>query len=308
VLPLDKVKEAYEKVAGMVVGSPALLIQPAFAKIGYYGVVLHATGKGVTIANLDTGADTCHEALRGIFTYNFVVNEPRAPEDCPVSGVVQGNGFGHGTAVASLLRTLAPEANVWSLRIFDSTGVAEVATVYEAVVWATDRGVKVINMSFGASHNSQALRDAVAYASARGVVMTGAVGNANTDAIMFPAGIRPTLGVASTDISDQKAWFSNFNYGVSVSAPGNGLITAFPGNRYARVWGSSFSSPLVASEAALMAQVWDSKYRTPASSDTMRSAIAAGVNDIYSMNLEYLGKLGTGRINYWKGLLLIIQN
>ncbi len=306
ILPLEGIKAAYEKVAGLRVGSPGLILQPAFGKIGYYGAVLKATGKGVIIADLDTGVDTCHPALSGIFTYNFVDNEPVAPENCPVNGTVPGPGFGHGTEVASLLRILAPEANVWSLRIFDSRGQADVATVYEAVVWAVDHGVKVINMSFGATENSDALKDAVAYASARNVLLTGAAGNSNQDQVMYPAAIQPTLATAAVEITDKKTSFSNYGWAIGVSAPGSQLVTAYPGNRWAIVWGTSFASPIVAAEGALTSEAWASTHTTALSASSLRLVIQMGVDNIYAVNPSYFGRLGTGRINMWKAYKFVV--
>ena len=297
VLPLDQIQAAYAKVAGLRVGSPGLILQPAFGKIGYFGAVLKTTGKGVTIADLDTGADTCHPALAGIFTYNFVDDEPNAPENCPTAATVAGPGFGHGTAVASLLRILAPEANVMSLRIFDSTGQADVATVYEAVVWAVQHGAKIINMSFGATVNSEALRDAVAYASYHNVLLTGAVGNSNQNAIMYPAAIQPTLGTAATDINDKKTAFSNYNSAVDVSAPGSNLVAAYPGNRWAIVWGTSYAAPMVAAEGALTLEAWNSQNRVSLDSADLRKVIRYSTDNINLVNPAYVGKLGTGRIN-----------
>src|SRR5207249_1757966 len=103
-------------------------------------------------------------------------------------------------------------------------------------------------------------------------------------------------------VSDKKASFSNYNAGVSVSAPGSRLVTAYPNHRYALVWGTSFAAPLVAAEAALATESWDSKNRPTASSNFINLAILRGVDTtIYSVNPPiYFNKLGSGRINMWK--------
>lgn len=300
VLPLSQVQAAYAKVAGLTIGSPALILQPAFGKIGYFGAVLQSTGKGVMIADLDTGADTCHPALAGIFTYNFVTYETNAPENCPNAATIPGPGYGHGTAVASLLRVLAPEANIWSLRVFDSTGTADVATIYQATVWAVDHGASIINMSFGAATNSPALTAAVVYATMHGVLVTGAAGNSNQNAVMYPANIQPAVAVASTDLNDQKSAFSNYGSSVDVSAPGSQLVAAYPGNMWAIVWGTSFASPMAAADGALAAGGWSSQYLASLPLYSLLSAIRSGVDPISVQNPQYPGQLGTGRINMWK--------
>jgi len=302
VLPLSGVQAAYAKVAGLAIGSPGLILQRPFGKIGYFGAILKSTGKGVTIADLDTGADTCHPALAGIFTYNFVASEPVAPENCPSPATVPGPGFGHGTEVASLLRVLAPEANIWSIRVFSSNGTADVATVYEAVVWAVNHGVQIINMSFGSTTNSAALNDAILYAASHNVLVTAAAGNSNANALMYPAAIQPVLGTVATDLRDLKASFSNYGYTADVSAPGSQLVAAYPGNRFAIVWGTSFAAPMVAAEGALASNMWGSTYSMSMPASYLRSIIQSTSQNIDALNPSYAGQLGTGRINMWRAL------
>jgi subtilisin family serine protease len=64
------------------------------------------------------------------------------------------------------------------------------------------------------------------------------------------------IGVASTTNLDQRSAFSNFGNGlVQLAAPGEALITMFPGGRYAAAWGTSFSAALVSGAAALVEQI-----------------------------------------------------
>src|SRR5947207_1995073 len=117
---LATIRSTYTFLAGAVTPSPYLILQPAFRKIGLYPSIPRTTGRGVTIADLDTGADTCHEALQGVVTYTFVEGpDANAPENCPTATTVAVPGYGHGTRVASLLRLVAPEAALWAMRVFD---------------------------------------------------------------------------------------------------------------------------------------------------------------------------------------------
>ena len=160
-------------------------------------------------------------------------------------------------------------------------------------------------MSFGASSNSQALSDAIAYASAHGVLVTGAAGNSNQDAVMYPAGIQATLATSATDLYDHKASFSNYNYGIDISAPGSQLVAAYPGNRFAIVWGTSFAAPMAAAEGALTLGAWASQHSSPLSPAYLIRAIQYGADNISLLNPQYFGKLGAGRINMWKTYRLV---
>lgn len=283
-------------MAPLISPSRRLLLQPALRTIGLYPGVLRATGRGLTVAALDTGADTCHPVLRGIVTYRFVETDPQAPEDCATDATPVVPGFGHGTAVASLIRVTAPEAAIWAMRVFDNTGTALTSDVYEAIVFAADHGVHVINMSFGIASPSLALADAVAYAQERGAVLVAAGGNSGVEPLMHPAAIPGVKGVVSTTNSDLKASFSSYGLETFVSAPGYGLWVAFPNLKLKYVAGTSYSSPLVAGEAALIIDAYHRIQSGDPTSSMINDSMLSGTVAIDSLNPDYALKLGRGRI------------
>jgi subtilisin family serine protease len=73
--------------------------------------------------------------------------------------------------------------------------------------------------------------------------------------MVFPAAYNSVIGVGSTNNSDVKSTFTNFGTNaIFIAAPGEGVITTYPGGNYAAGWGTSFSTPVVAGEAALILQ------------------------------------------------------
>ena len=300
VLPLEElnaIRNAYKFLAVAVTPSSHLLLQPAFRKIGLYPSIPGATGRGVIIADLDTGADTCHEALSGVVTYTFVSGpDANAPENCPTNSTTAVPGYGHGTRVASLLRLVAPEATVWAMRVFDNTGSAQIADIYSAVIFAADHGVSVINMSFGTVTCSHALQDAMDYARSRGVILVAAGGNSNVEPLMYPAQIWGVAGVVAVTTGDIRTSFSNYGTAAAESAPGYGLWVAHPNHKIAYVAGTSYASPLVAGAAALVIDTYQRIYRGPASWYFVRWSLYNGVQPIDSLNPQYSGKLGHGRL------------
>ncbi|MBL8229345.1 MAG: S8 family serine peptidase [Bryobacterales bacterium] len=164
--------------------------------------------------------------------------------------------FGHGTMVAGVVRLVAPTARILPLRAFSGTGASNLFDVMRAIYFAADRGAKVINMSFTIEQPSDEFTRAINYASGRGSICVGAAGNAGRQTVVFPAGYHNVLGVASTTSTDTRSAFSNFGAAlVSLAAPGEGIITSYPGGGYVSVWGTSFSTPLVAGAIALMEQI-----------------------------------------------------
>jgi thermitase len=108
-------------------------------------------------------------------------------------------------------------------------------------------------MSFSVSEDSPAIRDAINFASQEGVILVAAAGNSGVATSVWPAAYANVIGVAATDNFYVRAPWSNYGTPlVSLAAPGDGVLTMYPNNHYAKVSGTSFSSPLVAGGAALL--------------------------------------------------------
>ena len=164
--------------------------------------------------------------------------------------------FGHGTMVAGLVHVVAPAAKIMPLKVFRADGTSSSFDVERAIYYAVDHGAKVINMSFSSANSSAELTHAIDYASAHGVICLASVGNAGRTAVVFPAGYRNVMAIGSTSMSDARSTFSNYgDHLVQFAAPGESLITLYPGRRYAAVSGTSFSTALMAGAAALLSQL-----------------------------------------------------
>jgi subtilisin family serine protease len=159
------------------------------------------------------------------------------------------NDFGHGTMVAGLIHLVAPTAKIMSLKAFNADGSANAADIVRAIYFAADNGARVINMSFGLPEMSDALMRAVNYAARKGVICVASAGNDGQNALVYPAAFGNVIGVASVSQQNQQSNFTNFGFDVSIAAPGEALVTTYPGNHYAVVWGTSFSSAIVAGAA-----------------------------------------------------------
>jgi hypothetical protein len=166
--------------------------------------------------------------------------------------------FGHGTMVAGLVHLVAPTARIMPLKAFRADGTSTVFDVVRAIYYAVENGARVINMSFSATGASPEITHAINFATSRGVICVASAGNLGQEVLVYPGALRNVIGVGSTSSTNPPTRSSFSNYGdalVSFGAPGEAVITIYPGGGYAGAWGTSFSAPLVAGGVALLLQV-----------------------------------------------------
>jgi subtilisin family serine protease len=244
------------------------------------------TGSGI-IADIDTGVDPTHPVLKPVLLpgYDFTRNQPGGNELLDLNGktgqscsncqpanvnqytaamvdqytaaMVDGSGdsaFGHGTEVAGVLHLVAPNAKLMPLKSFGPDGTGSLSNVLAAIYYAVSNNANVINMSFDFSTPSTELNKAVAYATNHNIICVASAGNNGADQLVYPASYQQyVIGVGSTSDNDTRSIFSNYgDQTVWLAAPGEAVVTTYPFDSYAAVWGTSFSSPLVAGTADLL--------------------------------------------------------
>jgi type VII secretion-associated serine protease mycosin len=221
-----------------------------------------STGAGVVVAVIDTGVEGNHPDLDG-----QVLEGYNAIED---GGGGDFDDNGHGTHVAGTVAALtgngegvagfAPDAKVLPIKVLDADGGGYVSDTAEGIVWATDNGAHIINMSLGSDTPTQAEKAAVAYALENGVTVVAAAGNEREDGspTSYPAAYEGVIAVAATNDQDEIAEYSNRGDYVDVAAPGSGILSTYPlelsedGSGYAELYGTSMAAPHVAAVAALI--------------------------------------------------------
>jgi thermitase len=189
------------------------------------------------------------------------------------------SAFGHGTMVAGLIHLVAPTAKLMPVKVFSGNGTSTLSNVVNGIYWAVDHGADVISMSFSSTQSSWELQKAIDYANSRGVICVASAGNdGKQNPSIFPAGyLSQVIGVASTNNQDIRSSFSNYgNALVDVAAPGEGVVTLYPGNNYAEGWGTSFSAPLVSGGAALLVQIGGDRINEAQAAQAISQAIPTG--------------------------------
>lgn len=244
---------------------------------------LEATGGGI-VAVIDSGVDPDHPLLKPVLVggYDFTRDVPGGNEMADLgqaSVAVLDNAyrvnqasvavldqasvavlddsdhsaFGHGTMVAGVVHLVAPTARIMPLKAFGADGKGYTSAILRAIYYATNNGAKVLNMSFSNPTSSPEIKRALENATSHGVIAVASAGNDASSSLVYPAALDNVMGVASTSNDDRRSSFSNYgSQQVFVAAPGEAIITAYPWSSYAAGWGTSFSTPIVAGEAALL--------------------------------------------------------
>ncbi len=209
------------------------------------------------VAVLDTGISQTHPEFSGrlVFPYDFVNNDSDPADD-----------EGHGTHVAGIIAAamnnnqgntgISPSVKIMPLKVLDQTGYGSWVKVADGLIYATDHGAKVVNMSLGSTGTSYLMTDAVSYAYGHGVVMVASSGNNGMNQNFYPAYYNEVIAVGATDYYD--TWWTLSNYGsyIEVTAPGDTVWStwwrSYDPNTYQYLSGTSMAAPHVAGLAALI--------------------------------------------------------
>jgi len=204
------------------------------------------TGRGVRVAIIDSGVELTHARLAGLTLRDDV----RIVEQNGMLATVANDGvddFGHGSAVAGIIRDLAPEVELGSFHVLDGTNSTRSRMIIEAVRLALDAGYHVLNCSFGCGDLDQVLdyKTWVDEAYLRGVHVVAACNNENYMRPEWPGhfGTVLTVNMARTNEAF-RFWYKSGTL-VEFAAMGVNVDVVWRGGRTKNMSGSSFAAPRV---------------------------------------------------------------
>jgi hypothetical protein len=208
---------------------------------------------GPLVAVLDTGIDGTHPALREA----VAIRTSR-------SFTADGNPFddteGHGTHVAGIIGARDAGSGVVGVsssrllivKVADTTGRAGTSSLVRGIRYATARGARIINISFGGGGYSPLEQEAIDAAAAKGVLVVAAAGNSGRATREFPGAYRHVLAVAAVDANGRPLTSSSSGQQIALAAPGQDILSTAPGG-YGRLSGTSMAAAVVSGVAA---RVW----------------------------------------------------
>ncbi|MDR4935252.1 S8 family serine peptidase [Rossellomorea marisflavi] len=225
--------------------------------IGYEALSKLLKGKKLPdtiIAVADTGVDHTLADLSGNVLvdkgYNFVDSTNDAMDD-----------NGHGTHVSSIIAAkqdndysmagINPYAKILPIKVLDSSGGGDTEQIAAGIMYAADKGAKVLNLSLGGGY-SRTIEYAMQYASKKGVTIVAASGNDGMEELNYPGSSKYAIAVGSTSKLDIVSDFSNYGKGLDLVAPGSAIPALLPDGNVTYMSGTSMSTPHVAAVAGLL--------------------------------------------------------
>lgn len=253
--------------AYMVPNDPMFKDQWNMAKVQAPLAWDYASGRGITVAVVDTGVACFNDGqsykvsdLKNtdcVPGFNFVSNSANAHDD-----------HGHGTHVAGTIAQstnnnlgvagLAYNAKIMPVKVLSAHGGGTDVSVADGIRWAADHGANVINLSLGSDFPSKVIAKAVQHARNKNVVVVAAAGNSGGK-VGYPGADKGVIGVSATDSNDEIAKFSCRGKDIDLAAPGVAVTQQTicdNGENHCEefaTWnGTSMASPHVAGVAALV--------------------------------------------------------
>ena len=262
-----------------------------------------AGGADVVIGSIDTGVDMNHPEFTGrlIAGKDWYSND-NDPNDEEGHGTHTTGTMAGTTVGVAGVSGASSHVKVYVQRVCGRRGCPTAAIVSAIRAAADQPGMVAMNLSLGGSSESQAEKDAIAYALSKEVLVIASAGNDGTSTVSCPACDVNAISVASTTWRDELASYSNSGAGIDISAPGGNcfsnttpegcIYSAFLNGGYDWLQGTSMAAPQVTGTAAIVA----SKVSTARGhASVLRARLESSADDKGAVG--YDTKFGNGRLN-----------
>jgi subtilisin family serine protease len=209
-----------------------------------------STGKGTRVCILDSGVDATHPRVGEL--ESAVVISLGENEEVIASEDTEGDVSGHGTACAGIVRTVAPEARISSVRVLGANFSGSGGVLLAGLRYAVEQGFDVINMSLSTTKKPLAsvLHELADSAYFQRTVLVASAHNMPVES--YPWRFSSVISVGSHEDSDPLAFFANPSPPVEFFARGVNVEVPWLGGRTLTVSGNSFATPHLSGICALV--------------------------------------------------------
>jgi serine protease len=272
-----------------------------------------AGGSDVVIGSIDTGVDPTHPEFTGrLIQGRDWYNGDDDPQDDEGHGTHTTGTMAGATVGVAGVAGAAPHVKVYVQKVCGRRGCPTTAIVsailaaadYNTVVGLANGPMVAMNLSLGGISESQAEKDAIAYATSKNVLVIATAGNAGTTTVGCPACDENAISVAATTWRDELAPYSNSGAGLDIAAPGGScysnttpdgcIYSAFLAGGYEWLQGTSMAAPQVTGTAAVVAS------KTRLGGADLRDRLLATADD--KGTAGYDTQFGNGRLNTYRAV------
>jgi subtilisin len=234
-----------------------------------------STGEGVKVCVVDSGIEADHPALGGMVRGGAIVE--KGEEGIILREEPHTDLFGHATACAGIIHSLAPQAELYSVRVLGPNLKGGGDALVAGVRWAVDQKMDVINLSLSTrkQEHVSVLHHLADEAYFQGTVIVASANN--MPVYSYPWLFSTVISVASHAEPDPFTFYYNPDPPVEFTAPGVDLDLAWADHSRAMGTGNSYATPHISGIVALI----KSKHRqlTPFQIKTVLYYTARNVRD-----------------------------
>ncbi len=210
-----------------------------------------ATGKGVSVAVVDSGIDFNHAELQGKIKKSVEAHADNKRIIFKPSDI--GDSAGHGTACAGIVSRIAPDAEFYSIKVLGAGGSGDGIAFLAGLEYAVKNKYQIINLSLGTTKPQffAPLHDLLDRAYQAGCIVVAAANNLPQPS--FPSVFSSSL-ISVSKHEDSDPFNFGFRYGeiIELTAPGVNIRTAWLNNSHKSLTGNSFACPHIVGIIALL--------------------------------------------------------
>jgi subtilisin len=236
-----------------------------------------STGQGVKVAIIDSGVDETHPRVGGISGAVAMEVDPEAADGFRAVEGSHEDVVGHGTACAAIIRTFAPDAEIYSVRVLGPNLKGRGALFHAGIAWAVDHGMTVANLSLSSKSDAlfAPLHDIADEAYFASTLLVCAANN--QPGPTYPSQFASVVSVAARSGEDPWSLAYNPRPPVEFGARGLDVDVAWSGHGSTVASGNSFAAPHVAGMVAVM--LGKHPYLTPFQVKSVLQAVSENVRD-----------------------------
>jgi subtilisin len=199
-----------------------------------------STGRGVRVAVIDSGIDASHPAVGAVNGYVEITEA----SDGPIYNTdPHGDSYGHGTACAGIIRSYAPECELYSVKVLGPALIGGGAVFIAGLRWAVEHGMHVCNLSLGTTNPEYygMLHELADEAYFRNVMLVTAANN--RPIASFPSVYASVISVAGHDVDEPYRFYYNPRPPVEFGAPGIDVRVPWLSGQWITGTGNSYAAP-----------------------------------------------------------------